>query len=123
MPSTPLRIRLLSSVALVAVAALTLGACSHSDKKATTTSAVPSTDAKGKPKVSLAFALGARIGLTVKGTTDQGPLSVSRIGNLVFEPDAQNHWHITGYNLVVNRDTSTASTTTTAKATTTTAAK
>jgi hypothetical protein len=222
MLSTPQQIRR-SSVALIAVAALLLSACSGGDKKASTTSAVPSTDTKGKPNVSLALQLGslqvqavdaakpfdrptaqkiqkvvndyintgvarplftgalsaglvryftpalaprvgtkgrdrlaltdehepvitsvtsvdkqpliltglqlhgrfimigARFGITVKGTTDQGPLSISRIGNLVFEPDAKHEWHISGYNLIVNRDTSTSSTT--AKATTTTAAK
>jgi hypothetical protein len=65
--------------------------------------------------------IGARFGLTVKGETDQGPLAVSRLGNLVFERDAKHHWLISGYSLFVRRDTKRASTT--AKATTTTAAK
>jgi hypothetical protein len=65
--------------------------------------------------------IGARFGLTVKGETDQGPLAVSRLGNLVFERDAKHQWRISGYSLFVRRDTKRASTT--AKATTTTAAK
>jgi hypothetical protein len=64
--------------------------------------------------------IGAQFGLTVKGTTAQGPLTVARVGNFVFEADAAHHWYISGYDLIVRRDTS-ASTTTT-KATTTTAA-
>ena len=63
--------------------------------------------------------IGAQFALTVKGMTDQGPLTVSRVGNFVFEADAAKHWHITGYDIIVRRDNTRASTT--QKATTTTA--
>ncbi len=64
--------------------------------------------------------VGGQFALTIKGTTAQGPLTVSRIGNFVFEPNAKKQWHITGYDLVVNRangdsSTSQTATTTTAK--------
>ena len=65
--------------------------------------------------------IGAQLAISVKGATADGPLAVSRIGNLVFEPDAKNHWHITGYTIVVQRATGTSATS--QKATTTTAAK
>ena len=65
--------------------------------------------------------IGARFALTVKGETEQGLLSISRVGNLLLEPDAKKQWHITGYTVIVNRDTPTSSTTT--KASTTTVAK
>jgi hypothetical protein len=65
--------------------------------------------------------IGAELAISVRGATDDGPLAISRVGNLVFEPDAKHHWHITGYTLVVQRDAGTTSTT--QKATTTTAAK
>jgi hypothetical protein len=65
--------------------------------------------------------IGAQLGISVKGATDDGLLAINRVGNLLFEPDAQHHWHITGYTLVVQRETGTTSTT--QKATTTTAAK
>ena len=65
--------------------------------------------------------VGAQFGLTVQGATDQGPLTVTRAGQFIFEPDAGRHWHITGYTIVVRRNVGT--TTTTTKATTTTAAK
>jgi hypothetical protein len=64
--------------------------------------------------------IGAQLAISVKGATADGPLAISRVGNLVFEPDSKHHWHITGYTLVVQRDTGTTSTT--QKATTTTAA-
>jgi hypothetical protein len=64
--------------------------------------------------------VGGQFILTVKGDTAQGPLTISRIGNLVFEPNAKNVWRITGYDLVVNRangqsSTSQHASTTTAK--------
>ena len=65
--------------------------------------------------------IGARFGLAVKGSTEQGPLAISRVGNFVFEPDSKHVWHITGYTIIVQRDDGTSSKTT--KATTTTAAK
>jgi hypothetical protein len=65
--------------------------------------------------------IGAQVTILVKGETDDGPLAISRAGNLLFEPDSTHHWHITGYTLVVQRDNGTTSTT--QKATTTTAAK
>ena len=65
--------------------------------------------------------IGARFGLAVTGSTEQGPLAISRLGHFVFEPDSKHVWHITGYTIIVQRDDSTSSTTT--KATTTTAAK
>lgn len=64
--------------------------------------------------------IGAQFSLSVTGTTDQGPLTVSRIGNLVFEPNSRKTWYISGYSLIVRRDN--GGTTTTLKATTTTAA-
>jgi hypothetical protein len=64
--------------------------------------------------------IGASFSLTVTGPTDQGPLTVRRVGNFVLEPDARRHWHITGYSIVVQRNL--AGTTTTTRATTTTAA-
>jgi hypothetical protein len=64
--------------------------------------------------------IGAQFGLTVTGMTAQGPLSIGRVGNFVFEPDAAHHWHISGYEFIVRRDTSSATTTT--RASTTTAA-
>jgi hypothetical protein len=64
--------------------------------------------------------VGGQFVLTIKGTTAQGPLTVSRIGNFVFEPNAKKQWRITGYDLVVNRDNSQSSTS--QHATTTTAA-
>jgi hypothetical protein len=63
--------------------------------------------------------VGGQFALTVKGTTAQGPLVISRIGNFVFEPNAKKQWRITGYDLVVTRDNS--QTSTTQHATTTTA--
>lgn len=65
--------------------------------------------------------IGARFGLAVKGSTEQGPLSISRVGNFVFEPDSKHVWHITGYTIIVQRDDGTSSKK--AKATTTTAGK
>jgi hypothetical protein len=65
--------------------------------------------------------VGARLGLSVTGNTAQGPLAVNHIGDFVLEADSHNHWHITGYSVVVQRATPTTSTT--QKATTTTAAK
>jgi len=59
--------------------------------------------------------------LTVKGTTAQGPLTISRVGNFVFEPDTKNVWHISGYDIITKRDDSQTSTSTTAHATNTTA--
>jgi hypothetical protein len=64
--------------------------------------------------------IGAQFSLSVTGTTDQGPLTISRIGNLVFAPNSRKIWYISGYNLIVRRDN--AGSTTTLKATTTTAA-
>jgi len=64
--------------------------------------------------------VGARFAITVKGTTAQGPLTISRIGNFVLEPNAKKQWRITGYDIIVNRANS--ATTTTVKATTTTTA-
>ena len=64
--------------------------------------------------------IGAQFSLSVTGTTDQGPLTVTRIGNLVFEPNSRKIWYISGYSLIVRRDN--GGTTTTLKATTTTAA-
>ncbi|HEY5014581.1 MAG TPA: hypothetical protein VIK61_17990 [Acidimicrobiia bacterium] len=64
--------------------------------------------------------IGAQFSLSVTGTTDQGPLTVSRVGNLVFEPNSHKTWFISGYSLIVRRDN--GGTTTTLKATTTTAA-
>lgn len=65
--------------------------------------------------------IGAQLAISVKGATADGPLAISRVGNLVFEPDAKHKWHITGYTLVVQRDAGTTSTT--QRATTTTVAK
>jgi hypothetical protein len=64
--------------------------------------------------------VGGQFILSVKGTTAQGPLTVSRIGNFVFEPNAKKQWRISGYDLAVKRansqsSTSTVATTTTAK--------
>jgi hypothetical protein len=67
--------------------------------------------------------IAARFGLTVKGETEQGPLTVTRFGDLLFEKDARHRWRISGYSVLVRRDTKRASTTTTAEATTTTVAK
>jgi hypothetical protein len=208
-------------VALGCIAAMLLASCHGSDKRSTTTTAVPSTDAKHRPRVSLALKLGslevqavdpaggfnratartilklvnsyiasaitrplftgsdssglaryfapslvarvgakgrdrlaltdehtpvitavtktvkqpldlvglqlhgrllmvgAGFGVAVQGTTVQGPLAVTRIGNLVLEPDSKHAWHITGYSLIVRRTTPKSSTT--QKATTTTA--
>jgi hypothetical protein len=64
--------------------------------------------------------IGAQFSFSVQGTTDQGPLTVTRLGNLVFEPDSHKIWHISGYNVIVRRDDGGSSTT--QKATTTTAA-
>jgi hypothetical protein len=64
--------------------------------------------------------VGGEFVLTVRGTTAQGPLTVSRIGNFVFEPNAHNQWRITGYDIVVNR--ANGQTSTSQRATTTTAA-
>jgi hypothetical protein len=64
--------------------------------------------------------IGGQFVLTVKGATAQGPLTVKRIGNFVFEPNAKKQWRITGYDLVVNRDNS--QTSTSQRATTTTVA-
>jgi hypothetical protein len=65
--------------------------------------------------------VGGTFGVSVQGTTEQGPLVVSRIGHLVYERDSKNNWRISGYTLVVRRSTDKSSTT--QKATTTTAAK
>jgi hypothetical protein len=65
--------------------------------------------------------IGAQFGLVMEGSTAQGPLTVSRLGNFVFEPNAHGTWLITGYEISVRRTN--GSTTTTQKATTTTAAK
>ena len=65
--------------------------------------------------------VGARFGITVKGITAQGPLTVTRLGYFVFEENAAKRWHITGYDIIVRRDAGTSSTTQTA--TSTTAAK
>lgn len=65
--------------------------------------------------------IGGSFALGVDGNTDQGPFSVSRVGNFIFEPDAHHVWHISGYTIVVRRTN--GGTTTTTKATTTTAAK
>jgi hypothetical protein len=54
--------------------------------------------------------IGGQFVLTVKGTTAQGPLTISRIGNFVFEPNAKKQWRIVGYDLVANRDNSQSST-------------
>ena len=62
--------------------------------------------------------VGARFGVTVKGITAQGPLTVSRIGNFVFEENAAKKWHITGYDVIVRRDDGKRSTTQTATSTT-----
>jgi hypothetical protein len=62
----------------------------------------------------------ASFGLTVQGATDDGALDITRLGNFLFQPDAQRHWHISGYTIVVRRNLGT--TTTTTSATTTTAA-
>jgi hypothetical protein len=64
--------------------------------------------------------IGAQFSLSVRGTTEQGPLTVTRIGNFVFERNPQQIWIITGYNIIVRRETGGSSTT--LKATTTTAA-
>ena len=64
--------------------------------------------------------VGGAFALTVRGTSAQGPLRISRVGNFVFEPDTKNVWHITGYDIVVSRDNSQTSTSTSAHATTTT---
>jgi hypothetical protein len=64
--------------------------------------------------------VGGQFGLSVQGATDQGTLTESRAGNFIFERDAKQHWHITGYTIVVRRDVS--GTTTTTRATTTTVA-
>jgi hypothetical protein len=63
----------------------------------------------------------AQFGLSVKGTTAQGPLAVARIGYFVFEPNAKKQWRITGYDIVVRRANGQSSTA--QQATTTTAAK
>jgi hypothetical protein len=65
--------------------------------------------------------VGGQFVLTVRGTTAQGPLTISRIGNFVFEPNAKKQWRITGYDIVVRRDNSQSSTS--QHATTTTAAR
>jgi hypothetical protein len=223
MSPSPRRSSLVSVVALGCVAAMTLASCSSDKHSATTSSAVPSTDAKHQPRVSLALQLGSLdvqavdtakpfdrtaaktilkltnayidnaitrplftgsdsaglakyflpslvsrvgakgrdrtaltdehapvitsvtrtvkqrldltslqlhgrllmvgglFGVSVQGTTAQGPLVVSRIGHLVYERDSKNNWRISGYTLIVRRATDTASTT--QKATTTTAAR
>jgi hypothetical protein len=64
--------------------------------------------------------VGAGFVLTVKGTTAQGPLTISRVGNFVFEPDTKNVWHISGYDIITRRDNNQTSTSTSAQATTTT---
>jgi hypothetical protein len=65
--------------------------------------------------------IGASFVLSVRGGTDQGPLSITRYATFVLEHDAHNVWHITGYQVVARRDTGKSSTT--SKATTTTAGK
>lgn len=63
--------------------------------------------------------VGGEFLLTVRGTTAQGPLTVSRTGNFVLEP-VHHQWRITGYDIVVNR--ADGQTSTSQRATTTTAA-
>jgi hypothetical protein len=64
-------------------------------------------------------------GLTVQGATDDGALTITRAGSFLFQPDAKNHWHISGYTIVVRRNLGGTTTTTSAATTsspTTTAA-
>jgi hypothetical protein len=60
--------------------------------------------------------------LSVQGETDDGALTIARAGTFLFQPDAKNHWHISGYTILVRRNLAGTTTTTTAKTTTTTAA-
>ena len=64
--------------------------------------------------------IGAQFSISVRGTTDQGPLTVTRLGNLVLEPNSHKIWYISGYSVIVRRENGGSSTT--QKATTTTAA-
>ncbi len=64
--------------------------------------------------------VGGQLGVYVKGTTAGGPLTVSRLGSLVFEKGKGGKWLISGYSLYVRRDTPTNSTTTSAASTSTT---
>jgi hypothetical protein len=63
--------------------------------------------------------IGAQMHISVSGETANGPLTVNRVGNFVFESKGHNVWYISGYTLAVTRTI--AGSSTTSKATTTTA--
>jgi len=58
--------------------------------------------------------VGARLSLNLRTETADGPLTIARVGDLIFEPAADGRWQITGYDIEVTRNSAGSSTTTSA---------
>ncbi|MCZ7535382.1 MAG: hypothetical protein M5T61_05180 [Acidimicrobiia bacterium] len=66
--------------------------------------------------------VGASLDLDITTATAEGPLTISRVGDLILEPDADGGWEITGYDIEVRRRSAGGSTTTAASTASTTEA-
>jgi len=58
--------------------------------------------------------VGAKLSLHVRTETADGPITIARVGDLIFEPAADGRWQITGYDIEVTRNSPGGSATTSA---------